>query len=670
MANVPIINGARNSYQPTPTKPGVIPAGSAVPVNNVPAGQIPKSGQNAVPGQTAPLAKNPPPLAVNPVAGKPKSNSPWDDDIEASETAPINTTPIVGSLDPESAPLKVPENIEEKVGQKVPATDFMGSNGDQGGPTQAVTPPSPKGVQGLLGGLFGKKKTPAPAVNSEGALVPPPIPNVAPTPAIPKAEAKKANPVIKKVLILVPGLIVVFALATLLTEFGLLSIGAENVYGALGVEQLWGGLSTKTEMALGQSALTMQSHPDFKIDGKISITIDRAIKSDVVTPLLSLKSGQSLTRDESINPAQKAIQTASDDYYFTTNGNSNANSNSNLNSNSNRNSNSNSNSIATPPTNANSNSNTNANANSNTGVTAVEETSGTKVVEGIFSLKTSSTSNEAAIKLNDTSKSTVTLVNDSGKLLVKATGKVNYGSTDETKWVVFNLDQLKDESIVANIFNLKVDSGFSVKGIRAGNEKVGDQRCYKYRIDSLEIGSSMADIGITSDMVPTLSGDVWIGIKDKLIHKMSIKITTPVSSAVRMVTVDANFSDFDVKNSVTKVATADQVSPQNLTGDAKRKADVVALLAALKKYKDDNKSYPISIDLMKLNTSDNAVAKALVPRYLTSLPEDSKTADGWYYAYKSADGTKCSISSRLENATDPEGSQINGVLLYLKYSSD
>jgi hypothetical protein len=297
-------------------------------------------------------------------------------------------------------------------------------------------------------------------------------------------------------------------------------------------------------------------------------------------------------------------------------------------------------------------------------------TSGTKKVDGTIDLKTSSTSNEAVIKLTDSASSTVTLVNDSGKLFVKSSGNVNYGSTDETKWATYTLDQLKNESLVSNIFNLKTDSGFSVKGTRVGNEKVGAIRCYKYRIDSLEIGSSLSDIGITSDMVPTLSGEVWIGIKNKLIQRMNIKITTPVSSAVRMINLEMSFSDFDVKNSITKVASADQVTPQNLTGDAKRKADVVALLAALKKYKNDNKSYPVSVDLLKLNSTDNTITKALVPRYLVSMPEDPKTQDGWYYAYKSADGTKCSISARLENASDPEGSLINGVPLYLKYSSD
>ena len=661
VANVPIVNGARNSFQSTPAKPGATPANSAVPINTA-RPQNPQFVQRPAPAQNVPPA-------ANPFLAKPKSNSPWDEDIDAAETTPKINPVVVGSLDPndksagiDSAPLKVPENIEEKVGQKLPAADFM-SSGNQ----QAATPAKPgaEPSRGLFGRFFGKKTVIAPAVSPIAA--PATIPNTVPNVTMATPENKKSNPALKKVLILVPGLIVVFALAAFLTEAGLLSIGVENVYGALGIEQLWGGLSPKTETALGRSALEMKNHPDFKANGKISITIDRAIKSDIATPLLSLETRQSLARDESINPAEKAIQAAADDYYFTTN--SNTNSKSNSNSNSNTNSNKNSNSISTPPTNANSNS-ANSNTNSGTGVSSAQATSGTKVVEGVFGLKTSSTSNEVAVKLNDSSSSVITLENDSGKLFVKTSGAVNYGSTDKTKWATYPLDQLKSESLVSNIFNLKTDSGFSVKGARVGNEKIGNMRCYKYQIDSLEIGSSLADIGITSDMVPTLSGDVWIGIKDKLIHQMNIKITTPVSSAVRMVTVDMNFSDFDVKNSITKVASTDQVAPQSLTGDTKRKADVVALLDALKKYKTDNKSYPISTDLMKLNTSDNALAKALVPRYLTALPEDPKTADGWYYAYKSADGTKCSISARLENASDPEGSLINSVLLYLKYSSD
>lgn len=688
MANVPMSTGQEKPVQAKPAQPAVFATNPVV------------SAPNTDPVQNVPLVQNTPPVNNSSVAPKQVSGSPWDDDLD-EDLSPAKKNPtIIGSLDPKTSlskanvvPLKLPENMEEKVGQKIPAASFIGPDNDQSAATppsaivpessnQSLSKPIPKASTGFMGRLFKKntepkkiKETVPPKVATPPVVKPinnTPIPVQAPGPnpeIATKVNKENNNSIIKKALIVVPGLVVVFVLASFLTEMGLLSIGLENVYGALGIEQLWGGLSPKTETALGRSALTMQGHPDFKADGKISITIDKAIKSDIVTPLLALTTGQSLARDESINSSEPATLTASDDYYFTTNSNSNSNSNLNSNSNSNLNSNS------TPPTNSNLNTNGNVNGNSNSGTqsnsSSESSTSGTKSVEGVFSLKTSSESNETTISLNDSEKSIVSLVNDKNQLFVKTSGAVTYGSSAD-KWLALNVDKLKDKSLVTNIFNLNVDSGFSVKGARVGNEKVDNVRCYKYRIDSLEIGSSLSSIGITSDMVPTLSGDVWIGIKDKLIHKMSIKITTPVSSAVRMVNLDIKFSDFDVKNSIQKVSSSDQVTAEasNLSGDDKRKAGAKILIDALAKYKTDNKSYPISTSFIKLNSSDNVVSKALVPRYLTSMPEDPKSSSGWYYAYKSADGTKCVISARLENQSDKEGSLINNVLLYFKDSSD
>lgn len=687
MTNVPVGTGPQNLVTPASTQPTVL-ATPKTPVANIPTIQSAPLTQNIlpvqnIPGQTISAAN------ISSATSKAPSNSPWDDDIDVPESPAKNNPTIIGSLDPKAAqpktipaPLKLPENMEEKVGQKIPATNFFGAKNSQPAEISPVPmAPSVPPVSGsqletqakpkVLSRLFDKFKKEKTIPNNV-EMNPGAVSNLKPE-LESKVEKENRNSIFKKILILVPGLVVVFALATLLTEAGLLSIGVENAYGALGIEQVWGGLSPKTEKALGRSVLEMQAHPDFKAEGKISITIDRAIQSDIVTPLLTLTAGQSLARDESINSSEKAFQAASDDYYFTTNTNSDASSN--LNSNSTSDFESDSDVVV----NSNSTNNFTAGNGSDNSATLEndgilnQETdllSGTKLVEGAFDLKTGPSGNEVSVKINDSMNSTISLVNDSNQLFVKSSGAVDYGSA-EGKWLVYEMDQLKDKSLVTSLLDLNIDSGFSVKGARVGNEKVDGIRCYKYRIDSLEIGSSLASIGITSDMLPTLSGDVWIGIKDKLIHRLSVKITTPVSSAVRIVNFDADFSDFDVKNSITKVSSSEQMSKQNLSGDDKRKKDVSELLAALKKYKDDNKSYPVAADLLKLNSSDNAVTKALVPRYLTSLPEDpTAKSTGWYYAYKSADGTKCSVSARLENQSDNEGSLVNNVLLYFKYSSD
>ncbi len=675
-----------------------------------------------------PTINNPAPIgySVNPqqpkAPGQPKptsaplpkkvSNSPWDDELPP-ETPKNNTPTVIGSLDPKmnlqpkkEVPLKIPENVEEKVGQKVSAANYIGKEKLQNTPEsetpinssasaisgenltdinnifmpQAENKPEPvkqADKKGFSLPFFGKKnidKQTGPKIEKPAVLPKEQSNQISPAISEQKApiktESKKQASALIRAFLILPGLILVFALASLLTEMGLLSIGIEKVYGKLSVEQLWGGLSQSTELALGRSALEMQTHPNYKVEGSISMTIDKSVKSDIITPLISVANISSLAKDESIIVPEKAIKTvstdSSDDYYFTANSNSNnsnQNLNQNINSNSNRNQNSNSNS------NVNLNNNLNTNSNANINSSGSSSASSLNIVEGSFQLNSSENADEANITF--VNGSALSIILRGKKLMVKTNGNIDYGSTDASKWATFTIAKLDNKSIAREIFNLKTDSGFSIDGERIRNEKVGDVRCFVYQINNFEVGNSLSNIGITSDMLPTMTGEVWIGIKDKLIRKVDLKITTPISSAVRSISVNATFGDFDVLNSIPDVKEADQVpgkSAANLSGDQKRKADVNEILSALKKYKDDNQSYPISADLLKLNLPDNVVARALVPRYLKTLPQDPKT--GWYYAYKSADGKTCSVSSRLEAESDPEGSLVNNVLLFLKYSSD
>lgn len=665
-----------------------------VPINN---GVVPNNGSTNVVANSVVTPSNS-------VLPKKPTGSPWDEELPEPNIQQKGNPKVVGSLDqtpvPESAQtktLKLPENVEEKVGEKIPATNFIGNTPPGAeAPKPPVPPENQPGIkprQGFFGSLFKKSAPntpPVPPLNMQPpvsfapqAVSPPPLLGVNPTPLAKNSpqpladQRQKKAPTnhavggpIKKILILIPSLLLVFGFAVALTEIGLLSIGVEKIYGKLNIEQLWGGLSINTESALGRSALEMQRHSDYKITGDINITIDKSIKSDIVSPLLSVATNNLLAKDESVGLGIAATKTQSSDDYYYYNSNSN---NSNLNSNNNKNSNLNSNSNSNINSNYNSNANLNANVNQNTNNSnhsSAESYSGTKAVEGKLNLKTTENGTEAEIKINNASGSTIKLINSANKLLVKSSGDIIY-SDDKTKWSEYTINSLKNKTVQKDIFSLRPDAGFSVSGQRVGNEKIGESRCFKYHINSLEIGDSLASLGITSDLVPTLSGDVWIGIKDKLIHRIDIKITTPVSSAVRMVSIDAVFSDFDVKNTLTTVSNEEKTAGKigaALTGDAKRKADIDSILVALKQYKTENKSYPISSELLKLNVSDNAITKILVPRYLLAMPQDPQ--EGWYYAYKSADGKSCSVSSRLENQSDPTGSLVNNVLLYLKYNND
>jgi hypothetical protein len=283
-----------------------------------------------------------------------------------------------------------------------------------------------------------------------------------------------------------------------------------------------------------------------------------------------------------------------------------------------------------------------------------------------------------------------------GDLLVKS-GTIKFASNaTANKWLSYKIDKVKDKTIQKDIFAISADSGFSVKGKREANEKVGTTRCYRYKIDSLEIGNALAPIGITSDMVQNISGNIWIGISDKKIRKVNLKIITPISSSVASISVSLELSDFDVDNKLSFPDSSEIVEPTALSSttvdttstttvgttstttttsvatpaerDTKRKADVGAILDALRAYKVANGSYPISKTLLKLNATGNMIEQALVPEFLTALPTDP--TDGWYYAYKSNEGANCSVSARLEDPADPAGQMISGVLLYLKYNDN
>lgn len=388
-------------------------------------------------------------------------------------------------------------------------------------------------------------------------------------------------------------LLVIFVGLIGLTEFGVLNLGLEKVYGAVGIEQLWGGLSKNPETALMRSFSTMKDHPNFKVQGSIDLTVDGGIASEITSPLIS----QDVIKESN-------IQTVSSNIKFKTNGES---------------------------------------SYADVSVTS------------------------------DLGQNNISIQNSSVKLYVLGNDKINFSNnTDPTKWVSYTLRGLKDKNIQNDLFKIDTTSGVSVQGSRLASEKVDGENCFHYKIDSLEPGNALSNFGITSDMVQSVSGEVWLGVKSKLIKKIVLKITTPTSSSVALINLDLTFYDYDVANEIAAIDNAKLATTAEkvLVGDEKRKDDVNKILVALNKYKDANGVFPNSSNqLIPLNSSDNIVKSALIPAYLTVFPSDEKASSGWYYAYKS-DGLKCSVSARLENTSDTTGQLVNNVLLYIKYNSD
>lgn len=460
-----------------------------------------------------------------------------------------------------------------------------------------------------------------------------------------------------------PCLLFIFSLI-FLTEFGIISLGIEKIYGAIGIERLWGGLPKSTEGGLIYSAIEMQKNPNFKTGGTLQIKIDNSIKSDLITPISFSKNSTYASRDTSLSPYQKALKTVSDDYYYYETDVSVADDTAS----------SDSVSSSTPSVDSSVSSSSQSGTDSTSKEDASTEKTGFSQLEASVSLKSSSNGISTALNfLRDGIPSEINLLSAEKNLWVKTSDNIKYDNNSKTNtWVKYELDV--EKNVGQGFFNYSPDNGFSVEGKRAGNEKIDGVRCYRYNIESLEIGKSLAPIGIDSDMLQSATGDIWIGVKDKLIRRAKLKLTTPVSSAISLIEVELNFSEFGISNSIDvpaleQSALSAGLANNSIEGDDRRKNDVDDILKALKDYKEDNGKYPISNELLKLSQSGNIIEKALVPKYLNSLPFDPKITEGWYYAYKS-DGDKCSVSARLEDPDDEDGQYVNDILLYLKYNNE
>ena len=473
----------------------------------------------------------------------------------------------------------------------------------------------------------------------------------------------------------------VLALIVFLTEFGIFSIGAEKVYGAIGLETLWGGLPIKSDKALAMSFIKMQDHPDFKIKGSLDLTIDKTKESDITTPL-------TLSYVPSYDKVTKAILAATDtssDWNpsdWAVDGGASSNSLD----------------TSTPsvsdPTATDSATSTPATTPAESTSSQIDQQSyqpyqsigaSTKDVGTTFDGFIGQTGNELKFMVNKAvGSSKINLKNLDDKLWVNSDSIVFGGNRDSTKWLESILNNLSGKSL-SNEFLSAPDAGLSIKGTRKGSEKVGNVRCYKYEISDLTLGDSLSIFGIKSDTIQSISGNVWIGVRDKLVHKINVKVTLAPSYSITQLTLSADLYDYDTINNFAKVSSTEIYQPETTsvstdtstdssttvsstsssteTGDAKRKSDLALIQKSLELYKTDYFSYPTAPLLVKLNVANNIVEKLMVPGYINVLPKDPRDAEGWFYGYKS-DGASFTLSARLENASDPAVVLTDGLSLY------
>lgn len=624
-------------------------------------------------------------VSVNTVQQKTSSSSsPWEDDLDLPEETK-NQPRIIGSLDPNgqaSGVFNIPNNVDEKVGKKIPAVEAIKKSTISSAPQPVA--PSPNPAPTVAPTKPALNVTPAPTVVNQVAsqdkslplaedfdwfgdgittstnaqpaspaannnpqkttpiapanpVTTPPSPSIsnstetytpidpfavsdkeedpssllststnsgvppvssavkpaAPAEAIPEKKLSKYLHFfnLKAFSIFIGVIFIIFILSVILTESGFLNIGAEKIYGAIGLERLWGGLSKNPENALLKSLSVMKGNTNFKVSGTVDMTIDSGVKSQVTSPLVSAKATDG-----------NFIKETSSSILFSTNGQ-----------------------------------------------------------KSLADITITS----------DLGQNKIEFQNDGSKIYVKGNDKIVFSNnTDPTKWVAYTISNSSIKTAPADIFNIDTGSGASVSGSRLKSEKISGENCFHYKIDSMEVGDALAALGIKGEMIQSVSGDIWIGIKDKLIKKVTLKVIPYTSSPVALMNADLTFYDYGVTNEIQEISYSEiaDLSQKVLTGDEKRKDDLNQLSTALAKYKEANGAYPTSSNvLVSLGSTSNMLVSTLVPSYLSEFPYDNKASSGWYYAYKS-DGASFSLSARLENTSDPDGTSVGGVFLYLKNS--
>jgi len=504
-------------------------------------------------------------------------------------------------------------------------------------------------------------------------------------------------------------IVMVLVVVIYLTEIGAVSLGLENIYGAVGLEKIWGGLPKSAEQAFGMAIVKNREHMSFKYQGSIKVIADKTKDSSIVSPLLSYGKDAEMLADFNIALTEKATLAQYDyydDYYGDYYSDDSADSSDEetdtdtsviSDDSEDEQDESSISDIESPdPTEI---EDTDYSDDEDDSYTVQEPTlkqlefdvegkSDSESISGLFTLK----------PLVGVEKY-INLVNSGGNIYVKSDQIKYHDSAENGKWLQYELDNLSGGNNLSELFNINLDSGFSIIGRRTGSEKISNLRCYKYKIDNLEIGNAFEQIGMSQESVNSISGNIWIGIKDHLIHKASLEIIPSISSSLTRIQIELNLFDYDIDNEIIVPSLGDVVkvgkeqsqvtdvedkpsdssasinnddsdqeiaseSNQRVANDAKRHQDLENIKKALNNYKAVYGRYPKSENFININTASNVIKQAIVPAYITSMPLDPKSSESWWYGYKS-DGYSFTLSARFENINDKEVTKVGN--LYLHY---
>lgn len=549
---MPVTSDTSVSSNPLPNQVNMSDPSTAIP----PA-PITTQGNNLLP--SAPTSQVPPanptaalgtnPSSVQMVSGPagdlsgPKSGySPFiDDDEDELPKTPVDKNLSENKSDPnlasksEQAPetkAVVPENI---VSKEEPSLDKPSVNpvGDSVSTAQAATPASE-----LM-----------PAEN----------------------QGNKKSKLAPIILGIVGAIIIAIAGIVALTEMGIMSLGFEKAYGTVGLERLWGGLSIKSETALAQSMSVMKSVKDFKVTGTVNLTIDKTVDNTVTKELISKINQNVLHKDtpilsDIVTAAILAVEeTTEEDYLLEDEEDSSSTS-----------STSSYDYESLLQEDETSSSSTLYLTSSSSSSSSTEQTDypayiakssqSLKTVESTISASFSEEGMEADIVTSRSVGSAgLSLIMRDGMIATKS-DNLQFDDNAGTDWSSY--DFLEGDDASGQIFAISEYDGVSVTGSRISTEKIGNDLCYKYQINSLEIGEALLDMGVEGEMIQSISGSVWIAIKTKQLTKIDLKINLGPGMAITQINASLTLSGFGETNDIAAISISDtEESEESLYND-------------------------------------------------------------------------------------------------------
>ncbi|MDO8444288.1 MAG: hypothetical protein Q7S80_02190 [bacterium] len=539
----------KNSIPPSGTAPAVNspqvpPAPVVKPIDSVsgvaalvtnPASQIPPSSQPV----NADILPPPPSAAVGTPSGPTFTVQ--------SPSQPINPlpAPAVAPSPPTPQPPVQPQPVLPQDERSFVVPDLPATTQD----ASTVVPEKRSGLSKLFAGL--KHKSPKGASSELG---PKEAAGTAET-LVPLESPTNSDRKSKKAIIyILIAIVVVLGILITLTEAGILSIGLEKVYGSVSLEKLWSGLPKNSETAIAESLVTMKDHQKFKVSGTINLNIDKTIKNEVTTPLVSAADSVTQLAVLPIKAILTAYTTPTDSSAVTSTDTTDTTDTTSIESST---ATTDSNTATTDSSTATTDSSATTPVDQST-ESAFVDTTTTKMINATVAGSFGDVGNDFEITIvKPIGSETINLKNSQSMLWVKG-GNVKFDEKAEPeKWLLYNLATLSNDSVVSQTLAVNSGKGFSAGGTRQANEKVGSVRCYKYSLDSVELGNSLSGIGVLSDSIQNISGTVWIGIKDKLIRRIDLKITTSPSSPVIQINLSLNLSDYDTDNNFAAPASID-----------------------------------------------------------------------------------------------------------------